>query len=177
MAIPIIGDILGGIIGPIKDIVSEVVVDKDKKNEINLELDKLEAEGEARLHDEVMAQIDVNKTEAGNSSLFVAGWRPFVGWVGGAGLAYAAILEPFMTWVAMVSGYKGTFPVFDTNLLMTVLGGLLGLGSLRTLEKVKGVSSNDLSGAPPPSQPKEVVAPTPASADTPAKKHHHFHLF
>ena len=189
MAIPIIGDIIGAIIGPVKDIISEVVVDKDKRDQINLELDKLEAEGEVRIHDEIMAQIDVNKTEAASGSLFVAGWRPFVGWVGGAGLAYAAILQPLMTWIAMVEGYKGSFPVFDTNLLMTVLGGLLGLGSLRTYEKVKGVGSNDLSGVTPdkvvaaktgePIPQSQVEAPvqTRDSAGSPTKQHKHFHLF
>lgn len=162
MGIPIIGDIIDAV----KDLASEVVVDKDKKNELNVRLEELRDKANQREHEENLAQIDVNKTEAASSSLFVAGWRPFVGWVGGAGLVYSSILEPLMSWVARVVGYTGDFPVINNDLLLYVIGGMLGIGGLRTFEKVKGVSTASI--APATLQTKE-EAPT-VKVETPSKK-------
>ena len=86
-------------------------------------------------------QMDINKVEAASSDRFVAGWRPFVGWVCGFGLAYASILEPLMRFVATLRGYTGDFPVIDTSITMQVLLGMLGLGVMRMREKEKGVNS------------------------------------
>ena len=141
MAIPIIGDVINAV----KDVLSEVIVDKDKRDQVNLEIDRIKDKAEARLHDETMAQIDVNKVEASSGSLFVAGWRPFAGWVGGFGLAYSVILQPFGSWLARINGYLGDFPVIDNQLLLYVLGGMLGLGDQRTHEKVKGIATNDMT--------------------------------
>ena len=88
-----------------------------------------------------LAQIAVNTEEAKSSSIFVAGWRPFVGWVCGCAFAYVAILEPIARFIAMVGfGYKSPFPTIDTMLTLQVLGGLLGLGGLRSWEKGKRVA-------------------------------------
>ena len=90
-----------------------------------------------------LAQIAVNAEEAKSPSLWTSGWRPFVGWVGGVGFAYATILEPVARFVATVGfGYQGEFPELELGLLLTTLGGLLGLGTLRTVEKVKGAEGN-----------------------------------
>jgi hypothetical protein len=89
----------------------------------------------------MVAQTDINKVEAASSSMFVAGWRPFVGWVGGFGLAYAAILEPILRLIATLWGYTGEFPVIDTTITMQILFGLLGLGAMRSYDKVKGVAT------------------------------------
>ena len=85
-------------------------------------------------------QTDINKVEAASTRLFVAGWRPFVGWIGGFAFAYAAIVEPMARFIAVQYGYHGEFPVIDTEITMQVLFGLLGLGMFRTIEKAKGVS-------------------------------------
>lgn len=86
-----------------------------------------------------LAQIDVNKTEAESESWFTSNWRPFVGWVCGVSLAYAAVLEPIFRFTAQVGfNYMGDFPVLDTGLTLQILGGLLGLGVLRSYDKVKG---------------------------------------
>lgn len=107
-------------------------VEKDKLAQLTLQL---QAEWANQL-----AQIEVNKIEAGSSSLFIAGWRPMVGWVCGAGLAYAAILEPIARFIAtVVCAYVGVFPVIDTGITLQILMALLGLGGMRTFEKFKGV--------------------------------------
>lgn len=140
MGIPILGDIIDAV----KGIVSEVVVDKDKKNEINLELARLADQAEARVHQEVLAQLEINKVEASHGSIFVAGWRPFVGWVAGAGLAAQVAIFPLLDRI-----FKWQMS-FDTELLILTLGGMLGIGGMRTFEKVRGVSTNDYRDVPAP---------------------------
>jgi hypothetical protein len=84
-------------------------------------------------------QADVNKVEAGSQSLFVAGWRPFIGWICGTGLLIAT-LGPLISYIVALCGHVGiVFPALDTETLMTLLFGLLGLGGMRTYEKVAGV--------------------------------------
>jgi hypothetical protein len=84
------------------------------------------------------AQAEINKIEAGSSSLFVAGWRPFIGWTCGAALAYNYVLMPLLVWV-VTNFYPDApaMPVLDNSELMTILLGMLGLGAMRTYEKVK----------------------------------------
>lgn len=89
----------------------------------------------------VMGQLEINKAEAANGSVFVSGWRPAIGWVCGAALAYAAIIEPVARFVATVAfGYLGIFPVIDTDITLQILFGLLGLAGMRSFEKSKGVA-------------------------------------
>lgn len=137
----ILGGILGDLIKPVKDIVSEVVVDKDKARELNVRLQELADRADQRIHDQTMGQIATNQMEAQHPSVFVAGWRPFVGWTGGVGLAYAAIIQPLGSWIARVAGYTGDFPVLDNNLLLIVLGGMLGIGGMRSFDKYHGVDT------------------------------------
>ena len=86
------------------------------------------------------AQIEVNKLEATHASVFVAGWRPFCGWICGSGLAYHFILQPLLVFVVTVVKWQvPPLPVFDMGTLTTVLLGMLGLGGLRSFEKVKDV--------------------------------------
>ena len=87
-----------------------------------------------------LAQIAVNVEEAKSESLFVAGGRPAVIWIGAAALAYASILEPLMRFFAQVAfGYSGGFPAIDTTITLQVLTGLLGLGYMRSQDKRAGV--------------------------------------
>lgn len=89
----------------------------------------------------LVGQMEVNKAEAAHSSVFVAGWRPFVGWVGGSSLAYAAIFEPLMRFIATMNGYQGDFPEIDTSTTTTVLMGMLGIGAMRSYDKSKGTDT------------------------------------
>jgi len=103
-----------------------------------LELVKMQQNGDLAV---MVAQTDINKIEAGSTNIFVSGWRPFVGWVCGAGLAYVAVLEPMLRFIATMLGYTGLFPEIDTTLTMQVLIGLLGMGGLRSLDKYNGVAA------------------------------------
>lgn len=88
-----------------------------------------------------LAQISVNQEEAKSTNWWVAGGRPFILWVCGVAFAYVAIIEPIARFVAQVLyQYAGPFPAIDTTLTLQVLGGLLGLSGLRSVEKVKGVA-------------------------------------
>lgn len=88
----------------------------------------------------VELQTKINEVEAGHRSVFVAGWRPFCGWISGLGLLYVSVVEPIMRFVAIQKGYVGEFPQIDTTITMQVLLGLLGLVAARTREKEKGVT-------------------------------------
>lgn len=82
-------------------------------------------------------QAHVNEMEAQNASLFVSGWRPFIGWVCGVAFAYHFVAQPFLAFAIANAGGKATLPAFDMSELSTVLMGMLGLGGLRTFEKIR----------------------------------------
>jgi hypothetical protein len=104
--------------------------------------EKAKAEGELRgaLLAWDQMQASVNAEEAKNSSVFVAGWRPFVGWTCGASFALNVVVLPLLNFVIVANGGQAVVIPMDTNLIMSVLFGMLGLGGLRTFEKIKGVA-------------------------------------
>jgi len=87
----------------------------------------------------VLAQLEINARAAANPPIFVAGWRPLVGWCCGAGFLWAAIGQPLFGWLAAAKGWPLP-PSVNNDLLLTVLGGMLGLGAMRSFEKSKGVA-------------------------------------
>lgn len=87
----------------------------------------------------VMGQLQVNAAEAASPDPFTSRWRPFVGWCCGFGFLWATIGQPVFTYVAAIKGWPPAPPI-DTDVLMYTLGGMLGLGTLRSIEKVKGAS-------------------------------------
>ncbi len=85
-----------------------------------------------------LAQTEVNKAEA-STDAFRGGWRPACGWVCALGLAYTFLLRPLLPWIVGLTGHQvAPLPDIDTETLMVLLTGMLGLGGLRTLERVKG---------------------------------------
>ena len=88
----------------------------------------------------VQGQLDINRAEATSPSVFVAGWRPFIGWVCGMGCAWNWLGLPVATYVAAVLGHRVDLAPADLSQMWPLLGGMLGLGALRTVEKVKGVA-------------------------------------
>lgn len=120
-------------------VLDRVFPDPAERAKAQLELLKLEQSGDLAV---MTAQTDINKVEAGSTHLFVSGWRPFVGWVCGVSLFYAAILEPFARFVAtVIFKYVGEFPIIDTALTLQILLGLLGLAGMRSWEKKEGVAA------------------------------------
>lgn len=105
----------------------------DKAAQAKAEMDLLKLAGEQDFQ-ATIKQIEVNIQEAQHQSIFVAGWRPFVGWICGLGLAYQAILHNLIEWLSGIYGFPVP-PAPDSEVLIYVLGGLLGLGALRTYEK------------------------------------------
>jgi holin (3TMs family) len=130
---------------PIIAIINKVVPDKAAAAAAVASLNQMQLQG--ALQDELLqlqsvtsAQSDVDKVEAASASWFVAGWRPYVGWVCGTGLAISCIIAPLFTWVAALSGHPVAFPVLNDPLLQGTLAGMLGLGHItRTVEKIQGV--------------------------------------
>lgn len=88
----------------------------------------------------VMGQLEINKTEASHASVFVSGWRPAVGWMGAMGYGYEFLVRPLANGFVMALGIPPVFPGIEVEALTSLLFGLLGLGTLRTVEKVKGVA-------------------------------------
>lgn len=91
-----------------------------------------------------LAQIETNREEAKHTSLFVSGWRPFVGWACGGGLAYEVIVRDLLNWILTVAGALGgvsvpLLPVVGSDILATTLLSMLGMASIRTFEKLRGV--------------------------------------
>jgi hypothetical protein len=130
--------LLNSLIGPATQILDKFVEDKDQKAKLAHELATM---ADRLAHEQQLAQIAVNKEEAASGSLFKGGWRPFVGWVCGVAFCYHFILQPVIIFiVAMIGMDIPELPSFDMGTLLTVLGGMLGIGSLRTYEKQKGLT-------------------------------------
>ena len=129
------------LIGPVAGLLDKFIEDKDAKNKLAHEIATM---AEKQMHEQTMGQLEVNKTEATHRSIFVAGWRPFIGWVCGVALAYHFIFAPMLAFVLVAFNVTGLhpsdLPVFDMDSLMTVLLGMLGLGGLRSFEKYKGLT-------------------------------------
>ena len=107
----------------------------------DLEIAKLEQQS-------LTAQTDLNKVEAASSSVFVSGWRPFVGWICAFALAYVSILDPIIRFIAVVGfGYQGNFPVIDTTITMQILLGMLGLSGMRSFDKLKGTDTKSVGSS------------------------------
>ena len=88
-----------------------------------------------------LSQLEINKVEAGSVNWFVSSWRPFIGWICGVSLLYAALVEPIARFIATVLfTYTGMFPIINTELTLQILLGLLGLAGMRSFEKSKGIT-------------------------------------
>lgn len=128
-------------------ITGEAILDPNKRADILMQTQAIEAAAEkARLDYQqkiTEAQTAINAVEAQSASIFVAGWRPAVGWVCVSGLAYTFVIKPVFPWLAGLFGFPILpMPEIPVGDLVILLGGMLGLGTLRTLEKQSGVARN-----------------------------------
>jgi len=142
----LITDGIAGILKPISDIILKVVPDKAGAAAATAQLQSMLAAGQlqeemAQLQSVTTAQTDINKVEAASTSWWVAGWRPYIGWICGTGLAMSAIIGPTFTWLTTLLGHPTPFPIPNDPLLQSTLAGMLGMGHItRTIEKIKGVA-------------------------------------
>jgi hypothetical protein len=125
------------LIGPVTGLLDKFIEDKDQKAKLAHEIATL---AEKQAHESLMGQLEINKEEAKHRSVFIAGWRPFVGWTCGLALLYHYLIQPILIFAFTAYGITIDLPEFDMASLLTVLMGMLGLGGLRTFEKFKGVT-------------------------------------
>lgn len=147
----------GSLTGGIADIIKLFKVDPNLLLANQEKMAEIQAGMQGRILDGIaaqnVAQSEVNKTEAASGSLFVAGWRPAIGWTCGIALFCQFIVAPFLNWgTALYAAKTGmhlavSFPSLDMGTLLTLLVGMLGLGGMRTFEKISGVpDSQPLKG-------------------------------
>jgi len=125
---------VGGLVKDLREaITGEKIKDPTKLAELSEKLQELETTL-------VKGQLDINKEEAKSTSLFVAGWRPFLGWTAGVAIAYNFIIVPFLNYIC--NFYKIPIPpTIDSSMLFNLVLGMLGLAGMRTYEKTKGVNN------------------------------------
>ena len=129
------------LLNPITSIIDKILPDKAANDAAKAQLLSMQLTGDIQAQ---LAQIEVNKTEAASQSIFVAGWRPFVGWACGGAFVYAFIIQPFAQFL-LVAFHANFDPSKLPNLnlaeMMPVLLGMLGLAGMRTAEKIQGVNA------------------------------------
>lgn len=135
--------IIGGLIETALKLIDKVLPDPAQKAQAQLELLKLQQAGEFKALEAdlqlALAQADINKTDAASSDPFQRRWRPAAGWVCVAGFGYMALLQPLLPWLVAVLGLDAPpLPKIDIDVMMVLLGNLLGFGGFRTYERVKG---------------------------------------
>ena len=135
---------LTALIGPVTSIIDKLIPDKEAADKAKIKLIELEQQGMLGelniIADLSKAQAEINKQEAAHKSLFVAGWRPFIGWVCGAGVAWQFVVMPLLVFIFPVFYITEELPKIPTESLFELILAMLGMGGLRTFEKIKGAS-------------------------------------
>lgn len=140
------GPIASGLFG----LIDKLFTSDDERMAAKLKVLELEKSGE-------LAQIAVNAQEAQHDSIFVAGWRPFIGWVCGLAFTWAFLLYPMLSFFVVAFGLSADLtlvPDLDLNAMMPVLMGMLGLGAMRSWEKKEGVARERLDAVTPGGVPR-----------------------
>ena len=134
--------LIAGLITAGMNIIEKVIPNPAAKQEAQLKLMELAQKGElANLEADLklaLGQIEINKAEAESPSLFKGGWRPAIGWIGASSLAYQYIAQPLLAWYSTYA-HIPVPPTLDLGEILTILTGMLGLGVLRTHERIQGV--------------------------------------
>ena len=128
---------LASLVGPIVDKFVDRIPNGNERARAK---EALEKELVDAANSVMLAQTEINAAEAQHKSIFVAGWRPFIGWTCGVALLYTYVLQPVLVFGLAQTGYLVALPGVDITALMPVLMGILGLGGLRSWEKIKGVA-------------------------------------
>lgn len=131
---------IGSVIESVGKVAGDLITTEKERRQLDLEEKKIDQATD-------LAQIEVNKVEAASSSVFVAGWRPAIGWIGAAALAYQFLAYPLLLWVWTYLQGTGWIPkelqpppVLKADELWVILSGILGIAGMRSFEKTKGVA-------------------------------------
>ncbi len=126
------------LIAPVTGLLDKFIPDADEKAKLAHEIATM---SDRHAQELALAQVSVNQAEAASGSTFKGGWRPFIGWVCGLAFGWHFIGQPVALFVVALTGTQiPPLPEFDMGTLLTVLGGMLGIGGLRTYEKQKGLT-------------------------------------
>lgn len=132
---------IGSVIESVGKVAGDLITTDKERMQLELENRKLDQAID-------LAQIEVNKVEAASNSVFVAGWRPAIGWIGAAAMAYQFLLYPMLLWgwtylqgTGWVPKEMAPPPVLDADQLWVILSGILGIAGMRSFEKTKGVAA------------------------------------
>ena len=129
--------ILSAILPVAETVIDRLVPDKNAKKKAMIDMEKALVDAHAK---GMLGQLEINKVEAGHRSIWVSGWRPCCGWVAAFALGFHFIITPCVQWGGLLFGFHLPMPEFDMGSLMTILLGMLGLGSMRSFEKFKGIT-------------------------------------
>ena len=130
-------NLLGSLVQPVTGLLDKFIEDKDQKNQLAHEISTM---AERHAQELAKGQLEINKAEAQSRNVFIAGWRPFIGWTCGVAMAYNYVIHPILIFTLAQFNYLVAIPALDLSEMMPVLMGILGLGSLRSFEKYKGIS-------------------------------------
>lgn len=136
-----IDDAIGAVSNLASTVVTRIWPDATEIEKAKLVQITTEMQNEYNL---ILNQLAINKEEASNPSLFVAGWRPFIGWIGGLGIGYEILFKPIANGIAVSFGFPIIFIGVDISLLQSVVGGMLGLGLARSWDKKNGAATTNV---------------------------------
>ena len=139
--------VVGGIVEAVGKIADDLFTSDKERLDAQIETQRIGVEVAKIDAGLVAGQVEVNKVEAAHASLFVAGWRPAIGWIGAAAMAYQFLLYPLLVWGWSVMQARGWVPLtlavppmLETDALWVILTGILGIGGMRSFEKTRGVA-------------------------------------
>ena len=129
-----LGKIFGGdTLKTVGTVIDDLHFSGEEKEKLKLQMKEIDAKLKEK-------QLDINKAEAGHRSIFVSGWRPFLGWISGLSIGYVYLFQPVFDMILQMFDIKVDWVVLDLGQLMPLVLGMLGLGGLRSFEKAKGLT-------------------------------------
>ena len=130
----VLGKIFGGdTLKTVGTVIDDLHFSGEEKEKLKLQMKEIDAKLKEK-------QLDINKVEAGHRSIFVSGWRPFLGWISGLSIGYVYLFQPILDMILQMFGVEVDWVVLDLGQLMPLILGILGLGGLRSFEKAKGLT-------------------------------------
>ena len=130
----VLGKIFGGdTLKTVGTVIDDLHFSGEEKEKLKLQMKEIDAKLKEK-------QLDINKAEASHRSIFVSGWRPFLGWISGLSIGYVYLFQPVFDMILQMFDIKVDWVVLDLGQLMPLVLGMLGLGGLRSFEKAKGLT-------------------------------------